>query len=80
MKYIRPFKILKGVGLVYFKIFLPPSLLGVHPMFYVFIFKKDHEDDDYINCWDMVMLDKNLSSKDIPIVILDKYFHKLCNK
>lgn len=49
-------------------------------MFYVFIFKKDHEDDDYINCWDMVMLDKNLSSKDIPIVILDKYFHKLCNK
>ena len=35
LRYIRPFEILKRVGTVAFLLALPPSLSGVHEVFYV---------------------------------------------
>lgn len=46
--YIGPFQILKDVGLVAYKLALPSSLLGIHPLFYVSMLKKYHNDGDYI--------------------------------
>ena len=35
LRYIRPFKILKRVGIVAYQLVPPPSLLGVHEVFHV---------------------------------------------
>ena len=39
-RYIRPFEILERVGIVVYLLALPPSLLGVHAVFHVFILHK----------------------------------------
>ncbi|WMV41021.1 hypothetical protein MTR67_034406 [Solanum verrucosum] len=45
---------------VAYRLALPPSLSGVHPLFHVSMLKKYHGDGDYIIKWDSVLLDKDL--------------------
>lgn len=40
---------------------------------------KYHEDSDYIICWEPKLIDKNFSSEEEPIAILDKDVKKLKN-
>lgn len=46
-RYIRPFEISKKVGLMSYRLALPLSLLGVHPVFLISILMY-HKDRDYI--------------------------------
>ena len=39
-RYIRPFEILERVGMVAYRLALPPSLSQVHPMFYILMLRK----------------------------------------
>ncbi|WMV30779.1 hypothetical protein MTR67_024164 [Solanum verrucosum] len=41
-------KVLDCVGLVAYRLALPPNLLGVHPVFHVAMLKRYHGDGDYI--------------------------------
>lgn len=41
---------------------------------------KYHEDSDYIICWEPKLIDKNFSSEEEPIAILDKDVIKLRNQ
>ncbi|XP_060211783.1 uncharacterized protein LOC132639348 [Lycium barbarum] len=77
LRFISPFKILKGLGEVAYKLALPPGLLGVHLVFYVSMLKRYHGDGFYIIRWDSVLLDENLSYEEEPIAILDRDVHKL---
>ncbi|KAK4727517.1 hypothetical protein R3W88_032434 [Solanum pinnatisectum] len=79
-RYIGPFKVLKYVGLVVYKLALPPSLSGVHPVFHVSILKKYHGDGDYIIKWDSIVLDKDLKYEEKLIAILDRDVRKLRTK
>ncbi|WMV45093.1 hypothetical protein MTR67_038478 [Solanum verrucosum] len=58
-RYIGSFEILDCVGPVAYRLDLPPSLSGVHPMFYVSM-KKYHGDVDDIIKWDSDLIDKDL--------------------
>ncbi|WMV49933.1 hypothetical protein MTR67_043318 [Solanum verrucosum] len=67
LRYIGPFKVLECVGLVAFRVVLPPNLSGVHLVFHVSMLKRYHGDRDYIIKWDLVVLDKDLQYEEEPI-------------
>ncbi|XP_049353901.1 uncharacterized protein LOC125818451 [Solanum verrucosum] len=70
-RYIGPFEILDYVGTVAYRLDLPPSLSGVHPVLHVSILKKYHIDGDYIIKWDSALLVKDLQFEEESVVILD---------
>ncbi|PHU21760.1 hypothetical protein BC332_06867 [Capsicum chinense] len=72
LRYIRLFEILQCVSPVAYRLELPPSLSGVHPVFHVSMLKKFHGNGNYIIHWDSVLLDENLSYGEESIVILDR--------
>ena len=76
-RYIGPFEVLTRVGEVAYELSLPPGLSGVHPVFHVSMLKRYHGDENYIICWDSVLLDENLSYEDEPVAILDREVRKL---
>ncbi|WMV13772.1 hypothetical protein MTR67_007157 [Solanum verrucosum] len=80
LRYIGPFEILDCVGLVAYRLALPPSLSGVNPMFHVSMLKKYHGDGDYIIKWDSILLDKDLQFEEEPVAILDPNVRKLRTK
>ena len=47
-RYIGPFKILERVGTVAYRLALPPSLSGVHEVFYVSMLRKYTSDPAYV--------------------------------
>ncbi|WMV58208.1 hypothetical protein MTR67_051593 [Solanum verrucosum] len=79
-RYIGPLEILDYVGLVAYRLALPPSLSGVHPVFQVSMLKKYHVDGDYIIKWALVLLEKDLWYEEEPIEILDHSVQKLRTK
>ena len=62
-----------------YELALPPGLSGVHPIFHVSMLKKYHGDGNYIICWDLVLLDENLSYEE-TVAILDREVRKLRSK
>ncbi|XP_016581745.1 uncharacterized protein LOC107879158 [Capsicum annuum] len=79
-RYISPFEILQSVGLVAYRLVLPPSLSGVYPVFHVSMQKKFYGDGNYKIPWDSVLLDENLSYKEEPVASLDRDIRKLRTK
>ncbi|XP_070057135.1 uncharacterized protein [Nicotiana tomentosiformis] len=76
-RFIDPFEILERVGEVAYRLALPPSLVGVHPVFYVFMLRKYHEDKSYVLDLNMVQLDKDLTNEEESVAILDRQVRKL---
>ncbi|WMV46846.1 hypothetical protein MTR67_040231 [Solanum verrucosum] len=79
-RYIGSFEVLDCVGLVAYRLALPPNLSEVHPIFHVSMLKIYYGDGDYIIKYDLVVLDKDLQYKEEPIAILDRDVRKLRNK
>ncbi|WMV51397.1 hypothetical protein MTR67_044782 [Solanum verrucosum] len=67
-------------GTVAYRLDLPPSLSGVHPVLHVSILKKYHIDGDYIIKWDSALLVKDLQFEEESVVILDRDVWKLRTK
>lgn len=59
-----------------YRLVIPPSILGVHPVFYVSMLKKCHGDRDYIIHWNSELFDKDISYKEETIAILDRDMRK----
>ena len=59
-QYIGPFKVLECVGTVVYRLALPPNSSGVHPEFYLSMFKRYHGNRDYIIKWDSIVSEKDL--------------------
>ncbi|XP_055824276.1 uncharacterized protein LOC129892735 [Solanum dulcamara] len=70
-RYIGHFEILDCMGTVAYRLALPPSLFGVHPVFHVSVLKKYHVDGDYIIKWDSILLNNDLRYEEEPMAILD---------
>ncbi|XP_070034435.1 uncharacterized protein [Nicotiana tomentosiformis] len=75
-RFIGPFKVLRHVGEVAYELALPPSLVGGHPVFYVFMLRKYHGDPSHVLDFSSVQLDKDLSYVEELVAILDRQVQK----
>ena len=70
-RYIGPFEILKRIGVVTYKIALPPELSSVHNVFHVSMMKKYVSDSAHILCHEPLQVREDLTYVEHPVEILD---------
>ena len=56
-RYIGPFEVLERVGVVAYRLALPPSLSSVHEVFHVSILRKYTPDPNHIVDWGELIVD-----------------------
>ena len=78
--YISPFKILERVGVVAYRLALPPDLSLIHPVFHVSMLRKYMHDPSHVLEPQIVQLDDNLCYEEEPITIVDRQVKKLHSK
>jgi hypothetical protein len=71
-RYIGPFPILEKCGTVAYKLDLPPSLAGVHNIFYVSQLKKFLKAHVDVVLPEVTLLEADMSYPEHPIKILDQ--------
>ncbi|XP_069149347.1 uncharacterized protein [Solanum lycopersicum] len=79
-RFIGPFEILSRVGEVAYKLALPPSLSGVHPVFHVSMLWKYIPDESHVLSLDSVELGPDLTFEEEPIAIFERQVRKLRTK
>ncbi|XP_070057986.1 uncharacterized protein [Nicotiana tomentosiformis] len=78
--YISPFEILERDGKVAYKILLPPSLPGVHPVFHISMLLKYYGDPSHVLDFIRLQLDKDLTYVEELVAIFDRQVRKLRSK
>ena len=69
--YIGPFEVLERVGIVSYRLALPPSLSGVHEVFHVSMLRKYTADPTYVVDWGGIIVDTDGTFEEGPSRILD---------
>ena len=69
--YIRPFEILERVGIVAYRLALPPSMSGVHEVFHVSMLQKYTPDPAHVVDWGEIMVDTDGTFEEGPMRIMD---------
>ena len=69
--YIGPFEVLERVGIVSYRLALPPSLSGVHEVFHVSRLRKYTPDPTYVVDWGGIIGDTDGTFEEGPSRILD---------
>ena len=70
-KFIGPFEILERVGIVAYRLALPPSMLGVHEVFHVSMLWRYTPDPAHVVDWREIEVDKNGTFEEGPVCIVD---------
>ena len=70
-RFIRPFEILERVGVAAYRLALPPSMLGVHEVFHVSMFRKYTPDPTYVVDWGQIEVDTDGTFEEGLVCILD---------
>ena len=70
-RYIGPFEVLERVGTVAYRLALPPSLLSVHAVFHVSMFKKYTPDLTHVVDWGEFVVDAHGTFKEGLVCIMD---------
>nr|GEZ69566.1 putative reverse transcriptase domain-containing protein [Tanacetum cinerariifolium] len=76
-RYIGPFKILKRIGPVAYKLELPEELSNVYKTFHVFNLKKGLSDESLIIPMKELKLDDKLNFVEEPVEIMDREIKQL---
>nr|GEY75132.1 putative reverse transcriptase domain, ribonuclease H-like domain, aspartic peptidase domain protein [Tanacetum cinerariifolium] len=71
-RYVRPFKVLKKVGVVAYKIELPQELSRIHNTFHVSKLKKCYFNDPLVVSLEGLQLDDNLHFYEEPVKVIDR--------
>ncbi|XP_070042896.1 uncharacterized protein [Nicotiana tomentosiformis] len=79
-RYIGPFEVLERVGEMSYILSLPPNLLGVHPVFHVYMLQKYYEDPLHVLDFSSVQLDENMAYEEESVAISDRKVQKLRSK
>ena len=70
-RFIRPFEILERIGIVAYRLALPPSMIGVHEVFHVSMLRKYTPDPAHVVDWGQIEVDTVGTSEERPVCILD---------
>ncbi|GJU42488.1 retrovirus-related pol polyprotein from transposon TNT 1-94 [Tanacetum coccineum] len=76
-RYVRPFKVLKKVGAVAYKLELPQELSRVHNTFHVSNLKKCYSDDPLVVPLEGLQVDDKLYFVEEPVEIMDREVKQL---
>ncbi|XP_070050379.1 uncharacterized protein [Nicotiana tomentosiformis] len=79
-RYGGPYKIIQRIGLVAYKLELPPEMSLVHPIFHASMLKKVVGDPSAIVPVETIEVNEELLYAEIPVAILDRQVRKLRNK
>ncbi|GAB2284509.1 hypothetical protein Dimus_039673 [Dionaea muscipula] len=79
-RFIGPFEILDRVGVVSYRLALPPSLAGVHNVFHVSMLRKYVHSPDHIIDFEPLHVRDDLTFEEQPVEILDRKDKVLRNK
>jgi len=79
-RYVGPFEILERIGVVAYRLALPPSLDKVHDVFHVSMLRKCLSDPDQMVELQPLQFEKDLSYTEHPIKILDVQERQLRNR
>ena len=70
-RFIEPFEILERIGIVTYRLALPPSMSGVHEVFHVFMLRKYTPDPVHVVDWGQIEVDTDGTFEEGPVCILD---------
>ena len=70
-RFIWPFEILERVGIVAYRLDLPPNMLGVHEVFHVSMLRKYTLDSSHVADWEEIEVDMNETFEEGPVYIID---------
>ena len=70
-RFIRPFEILERIGIVAYRLALPPCMSGVHKVFHVSMLRKYTPDPAHVVDWGQIEVDTDGTFEEGPICILD---------
>jgi len=79
-RYIGPYPILKRIGLVAYRLALPPELSSVHPIFHVSMLKQYFHDPSHVLDRQEIEIDDTLTYEEVPVAIIDTHVRKLRTK
>ena len=70
-RYIGPFEILERVGIVVYRLALPPSLSCVHEVFHVSMLRNYTQDPTHVVDWGEITIDTDGTFEEGPVRIMD---------
>ena len=70
-RFIGPFEVLKRVGAIAYRLALPPSLSGVHEVFYVSMLRKYTPDPTHVVDYGELVIDADGTFDEGPVRIMD---------
>ena len=71
LRYIEPFEILEMVGIIAYRLALPPSLSGVHAVFHVSMLRKYTPDLAHVMDWGELVIDADGTFEERPVRVMD---------
>ena len=79
-QFVGPFEILERVGVVAYRLALPPSLSAVHNVFHVSMLRKYVADTSHVVDYEPLEIDEHLSYVEQPVEILAREVKMLRNR
>ncbi|KAH9665582.1 Endonuclease [Citrus sinensis] len=79
-RFIGPFEILERIGLVAYRIALPPSLSRLHNVFHVSVLRKYIADPLHVLDYQPIQINEDMSYEEQPIEIVDRNEQVLRNR
>ena len=70
-RFIGPFEIVERVGIVAYRLALPPSMLGVHEVFHVSMLREYTPDPAHGVDWGQIEIDTDGTFEEGPVCIVD---------
>ena len=70
-RFIGPFEILERIGIVAYRLALPPSMSGVNEVFHVSMLRKYTPDSAHVVDWGQIEVDTDGTFEEGPVCILD---------
>ena len=80
LRFIRPYEVIEKVGLVAYRLALPPELEKIHNVFHISMLRRYRSDPSHVVSSEIIELRQDLTYKEEPVEILAREVKELRNK